>query len=59
MDRHIRFNDKIVVHRLIVWDYAARAARRGEWEQHARDRARFKCRIERLERIIAPVLKYK
>ena len=57
MERQVRFNDKITVHHLIVWDFASRAARQGPWEQYARDRERFKRRIECLEKIIAPVSK--
>ena len=39
-----------------VWQYASQAARRGEWEQAARDRERFRMRIERLGVILNPML---
>lgn len=36
-----------------------REARRGEWEQAARDRERFHMRIQRLSEIINPVFVWK
>ncbi|XP_041970436.1 uncharacterized protein LOC121726871 [Aricia agestis] len=45
------------VHVMRVWAYAARQARIGEWEQHARDRERFKSRINDVEMAISWVLK--
>lgn len=44
------------VHVMYVWQYAHREARRGKWEQEARDRERFQMRIQRLSEIINPVL---
>ena len=40
------------VHHIITWNFAYRAARKGPWEQYARDRLHFKRRIE----AAAPVL---
>ena len=42
-----------------VWSYASRAARHGEWEQIARDRERFRRRIQRLSEIIELMLVHK
>ena len=47
---------KTVVHRMLAWDFAYRASRVGPWEEIARDRGRFKTRIQQFESIISPVL---
>ncbi|XP_053994413.1 uncharacterized protein LOC128884799 [Hylaeus volcanicus] len=52
----VTFNLKPVVHTMIQWNYAYRAARRGPWEQMARDRERFKDRIHCIERVLNPIL---
>lgn len=44
------------IHQMVVWNHAYRAARRGPWEQMARDRERFTCRIRETEPTLAPVL---
>lgn len=54
--KRVQFEERPIVHVLHVWNYASRAARRGEWEQIARDNVRFKLRIERLKDVIEPVL---
>lgn len=57
MKKSVRFDDsKTVVHFMHVWLYASKAARKGEWEQAARDRERFKMRVRNLAPIIEPVL---
>ena len=45
-----------VVHHIIAWDYAYRAARKGPWEQYARDRQHFSRRIESVACILEPCL---
>lgn len=45
-----------VIHIMVHWDYAYRAARRGPWEEMARDRERFRGRINFIERILSPIL---
>lgn len=40
----------------MVWDYASRAARRGPWEEMARDRCRFRRRIAEVGAILEPFL---
>ena len=42
---------------MVKWNYAYRAARRGPWEQMARDRDRFRTRILREGPTIEPVLR--
>lgn len=44
------------VHPIIAWSYAYQAARKGPWEEYARDRERFRNRIMAAEKIINPVL---
>ncbi|XP_015586653.1 uncharacterized protein LOC107263686 [Cephus cinctus] len=52
----VRFDLKPKVHTMIKWDYAYRSARRGPWEQMARDRERFKGRINCIARVLEPIL---
>ncbi|XP_041033797.1 protein phosphatase 1 regulatory subunit 15B-like [Carcharodon carcharias] len=54
--RKVRFSPVVTVHPMIVWDFAYRAARKGPWEQHARDRCRFQRRITEAEGVIASCL---
>jgi hypothetical protein len=52
----VRFNDKLKIHTMCVWKFASHKARVGEWEQAARDRVRFKIRIQRVGEIVNCVL---
>ncbi|XP_014609354.1 PREDICTED: phosphopantothenoylcysteine decarboxylase subunit VHS3 isoform X2 [Polistes canadensis] len=54
--KKVTFNLKPVVHTMIKWDYAYRAARKGPWEQMARDRSRFNGRISSYHLILDPIL---
>ncbi|XP_053685440.1 uncharacterized protein LOC128735014 [Sabethes cyaneus] len=54
-EKKVRFNLKPEVHVIRVWDFAYRQARKGEWETAARDRERFRKRIEETEPILKPV----
>lgn len=38
--------DLVTVHHMVTWSFAHRAARKGHWEEYARDRMRFQRRIE-------------
>ncbi|XP_067830398.1 protein phosphatase 1 regulatory subunit 15B-like [Heptranchias perlo] len=50
--KKVRFSPVVELHPMIVWDFAYRAARKGPWEQHARDRCRFQRRIAETEAAI-------
>ncbi|XP_026567863.1 protein phosphatase 1 regulatory subunit 15A isoform X1 [Pseudonaja textilis] len=52
--KKVRFSPVVTVHSLVVWDYASRAARRGPWEEMARDRCRFHRRITQMAAILEP-----
>ncbi|XP_078050301.1 protein phosphatase 1 regulatory subunit 15 [Augochlora pura] len=52
----VKFNLNPIVHVMVQWDYAYRAARKGPWEEMARDRARFKGRINCIGRVLNPIL---
>ncbi|KAM7342602.1 protein phosphatase 1 regulatory subunit 15 [Cochliomyia hominivorax] len=54
--KKVRFNTKPTVHVMHTWNYAYRAARKGEWEMYARDRERFKWRIQRTALTLNPIL---
>lgn len=54
--KKVCFNDHLQLHIMCVWSYAYKKARHGEWEQVARDRERFRFRIERVGKVINPVL---
>ncbi|OCT73136.1 hypothetical protein XELAEV_18036115mg [Xenopus laevis] len=50
--KHVRFSSSVTVHHMVVWSYAHRMARRGSWEEYARDRCRFQKRIAETEAAI-------
>ncbi|XP_069056945.1 protein phosphatase 1 regulatory subunit 15A [Pleurodeles waltl] len=50
--KKVRFSPVVKVHPMIAWSYAHRTARRGPWEEHARDRCRFQRRITETESAI-------
>nr|XP_008117123.1 PREDICTED: protein phosphatase 1 regulatory subunit 15A [Anolis carolinensis] len=54
--KKVRFSSVVTIHPLIAWDYAYRTARRGPWEEMARDRCRFHRRIAQVGAILQPCL---
>ena len=57
--KHVHFAEDAEVtsvHTICVWTFACRAARKGPWEQFARDRAHFRRRIETVALVLEPCL---
>lgn len=57
--KQVRFkpdSELVEVHVIVAWEYAYRAARRGPWEEYARDRARFRRRIDCVATVLEPCL---
>nr|AAL14420.1 ICP34.5 [Macropodid alphaherpesvirus 1] len=52
----VRFATTVRVHPLVVWNTAARLARRGSWEPPLADRMRFDRRVRELEVLLGPSL---
>lgn len=50
-------SELVQVHVMVTWQFAYRSCRRGPWEQFARDRDRFRMRIENTAKILNPCLK--
>lgn len=44
--KKVQFQTTIVVHKLIVWDFASRDSRKGRWMQRSIDRERFQRKIK-------------
>ncbi|XP_055917206.1 uncharacterized protein LOC129949648 [Eupeodes corollae] len=55
-EKKVTFDPLPVVHVMHAWNFAYRAARKGHWEDVARDRTRFQKRIERTSVYLNPVL---
>nr|XP_015193935.1 PREDICTED: protein phosphatase 1 regulatory subunit 15A-like [Lepisosteus oculatus] len=55
-EKKVSFSPVVQVHVMHAWSFALRAARRGPWEEMARDRARFRRRIEETEKAIGHCL---
>lgn len=54
--KKVCFDPNPVVHIMVKWDYAYRAARKGPWEEMARDNERFKGRINSISAVLNPIL---
>jgi hypothetical protein len=59
MTKEVTFCETIIIHPMIHWSYAYKNARKGKWEEYARDRDRFKRRIQTTDLILSPILKKK
>ncbi|XP_018303567.1 uncharacterized protein PPP1R15 isoform X2 [Mycetomoellerius zeteki] len=57
--KKVSFDPTPVVHVMVTWNYAYRAARRGPWEELARDNERFRGRIKSIAIVLDPILKSK
>ncbi|XP_030281746.1 protein phosphatase 1 regulatory subunit 15A [Sparus aurata] len=51
-EKKVRFSPLVQVHVMQTWPFARQASRKGHWEQMARDRDRFKRRIQETEQAI-------
>uniref|UniRef100_W8BX39 Protein DP71L n=1 Tax=Ceratitis capitata TaxID=7213 RepID=W8BX39_CERCA len=54
--KKVRFNLNPVVHTMYAWSFAYKSARKGQWENFARDRDRFRRRIENTSKYLNPIL---
>ncbi|MCJ8731617.1 hypothetical protein PDJAM_G00201630 [Pangasius djambal] len=55
--KKVCFSEKVTIHNLEAWGFASQAARDGScWMELARDRERFKRRVEKTGEIISPCL---
>ena len=54
-DQKVQFADKPIVRHMITWSFAYQAARKGPWDQYARDSDRFKRRIAQIEKQICHI----
>ena len=54
--KKVSFAPVPVVHIMITWNYAYRAARKGQWEEMARDHERFKGRVNSIAAVLNPIL---
>ncbi|XP_076828545.1 protein phosphatase 1 regulatory subunit 15A [Brachyhypopomus gauderio] len=55
--KKVRFTEEVTVRHLVAWTFASRAARDGScWLQLARDRDRFRRRVEQVGEVISPCL---
>lgn len=55
----VQFIDKLEIKTFHTWQFAYKQARKDIWQQAARDRVRFAERINKLSKIISPILKKK
>ncbi|KAI4900149.1 hypothetical protein NFI96_023870 [Prochilodus magdalenae] len=55
--KKVRFSEEVTVHHLVAWSFACREARDGScWMELARDRERFRRRVERTGEVLSPCL---
>lgn len=54
--KKVSFAQTPIIHIMVTWNYAYRAARKGQWEEMARDNERFKGRINSIAAVLDPIL---
>ncbi|KAM0731649.1 Protein phosphatase 1 regulatory subunit 15A [Formica fusca] len=54
--KKVSFAPTPIIHIMVTWNYAYRAARKGQWEEMARDSERFKGRINSIAAVLNPIL---
>ncbi|KAG5261343.1 hypothetical protein AALO_G00302920 [Alosa alosa] len=58
-NKKVRFSDELTVRPLVAWAFASKAARNGScWMEMARDRDRFRRRVEDAGKVISPCLSH-
>lgn len=57
--KKVTFDTNEKIYTLHVWTYAYKQARKSDWEQLTRDRARFERRIQKCGEILVPMLQTK
>ena len=57
--KKVRFQKIPEIRYMYAWSFAYNAARRSNWQQICADRFRFERRIEKMGKILEPVLKRK
>ncbi|KAJ8672329.1 hypothetical protein QAD02_003588 [Eretmocerus hayati] len=53
--KKVRFNLKPKIHVIVYWSYAYREARKGPWQEIARNNERFRRRIALADRVLRPI----
>uniref|UniRef100_A0A8C6P5Q9 Protein phosphatase 1 regulatory subunit 15A/B C-terminal domain-containing protein n=1 Tax=Nothobranchius furzeri TaxID=105023 RepID=A0A8C6P5Q9_NOTFU len=49
---HVHFSPLVQIHVMHTWSFARNTSRKGQWEEQARDRDRFRQRIVETERVV-------
>lgn len=55
-NKTVQFNLKPTIHLMYVWSFAYAQARKDQWQEIARDRVRFRRKIDEMSKIITPAL---
>lgn len=56
ISKNVKFNLKPTIHLMCTWTFAYKQARKGGWETVARDRCRFRRRIEEICEMLTHIL---
>lgn len=57
--KRVKFNDNPVIRRMYVWQFAHKQARKGDWENTYSDKLHFQSRIDKVNKVISPILESK